>query len=43
MKDQLSPAGCGVDILLQGFEAYCPVMKLGYGVDQMSQTATEAI
>jgi hypothetical protein len=39
MKDQLSSAGCGVDVFLQALKAYYPVMKLGYGVNEVSKRA----
>jgi hypothetical protein len=43
MKHELSATGCRVDILLKGFEAYSPVMKLSYGVNQVSERAAKMI
>ena len=43
MKDELSPAGCCVDVLLKGLKSHSCVMKLGYGVDKVYEGAAEPI
>src|SRR5215212_599033 len=43
MKDKLSPAGCRVDVLPKGFKPHSPVMKLGYGVNEVSKRPTKPI
>ena len=43
MKDQLAPAGCGVDVLLQALEAHPPLSKRCDGVDEVPERAAKAI
>jgi hypothetical protein len=43
MKDQLAPAGCRIDVFLQRLEAHAFLMKLSYGIDQVSKRAAKLI
>ena len=40
MKDQLSPAGCCVDVLCEALKAYATLVKGSDGVDEVSQRTT---
>ena len=43
MKDQFSPAGGGINVLGQAFEAYPPLLKSSHRGDQMRQGATQPV
>lgn len=43
MKNELSPAGCRVDVFLKRLKAHSPVMKLGYGIDEVSKRPPQPI
>src|SRR5215204_1048771 len=43
MKDKLSPTGRCIDVLLKGLKPHSPVMKLGHGVDEVSEGASKPV
>ena len=43
MEDQLSAAGCGVNVLGEAFEANPPLFKPGHGSYEMGKGAPQAV
>ena len=43
MKDELSPRGCGVDVLLKGFEANSPFPQIGNRIYEVAKRPAKPI
>ena len=43
MKDEFASTGCGIDVLLKALKPYSLVMKLSYGVNEVSEGASQPI
>jgi hypothetical protein len=43
MKDQLSPAGCGTNVLREAFKANAPFLKVSHGSNEVRQGTSQAV
>ena len=43
MKDQFATRGCSIDVLREGLKAHSPFLKLRYGVNEVSEGASQSV